>query len=87
LGRLLAIAESYPDLKANQNMIALQEELSSTENKVAFARQAYNDAVMRYNTKREQFPAVLLAGAFNFTEAELFEITDEKERQVPQVKF
>ena len=87
LGRLLAIAESYPDLKANENMIALQEELSTTENKVAFARQAYNDAVMRYNTKREQFPGVLLAGTFNFAEAELFEIQDEKEREVPQVKF
>ena len=87
VGRLLALAESYPDLKANENMIALQEELSSTENKVAFARQAYNDAVMRYNTKREQFPAVIIAGAFNFGEAELFEIEDEKDREVPQVKF
>ena len=87
LGRLLAIAESYPDLKANQNMMLLQEELTSTENKVAFARQGYNDAVTRYNTKREQFPAVLIASSFGFREAELFEIEGEKERQAPQVKF
>lgn len=87
IGRLFALAESYPDLKANQNMMSLQEELSSTENKVAFARQAYNDAVMRYNTKREQFPAVMLAGTFGFDEAELFEVEDEKQREAPQVKF
>jgi LemA protein len=87
IGRLFALAESYPDLKANQNMMALQEELSSTENKVAFARQAFNDAVTRYNTKREQFPAVLFAGMFGFREAELFEIEDEKEREAPKVKF
>jgi len=87
LGRLLALAEAYPDLKANQNMMSLQEELSSTENKVAFSRQAYNDAVMRYNTRREQFPAVLLAGMFGFTEAELFELEDEQQREAPQVKF
>ena len=87
IGRLFALAESYPDLKASQNMMALQEELSSTENKVAFSRQAYNDAVMKYNTKREQFPAVLLAGMFGFGEAALFEIKEEKEREAPQVKF
>ncbi|MFV1964955.1 MAG: LemA family protein [Pirellulaceae bacterium] len=87
VGRLFALAESYPDLKANQNMMSLQEELSSTENKVAFARQAYNDAVMRYNTGRERFPAVLLAGTLGFTEAEMFEIEEEKERDAPQVKF
>jgi LemA protein len=87
IGRLFALAESYPDLKANQNMMSLQEELSSTENKVAFARQAFNDAVMRYNTGREQFPAVLLAGMLGFHEAELFEIEDEKQREAPQVKF
>jgi LemA protein len=87
LSRLLAVAEAYPDLKANQNMMMLQEELSSTENKVAFTRQGYNDAVMRYNTKREQFPAVLIANSFGFREAELFEIESDKERQAPQVKF
>jgi LemA protein len=87
IGRLFALAESYPDLKANQNMLSLQEELSSTENKIAFARQSYNDAVMRYNTKREQFPAVLLAGTFGFGPAELFEVSVEKERETPQVKF
>ena len=87
MGRLFALAESYPDLKANQNMLSLQEELSSTENKVAFSRQAFNDAVTRYNTRREQFPAVLLAGMLGFAEASLFEITSEKEREAPQVKF
>jgi len=87
LGRLLAIAEAYPDLKANQNMMMLQEELSSTENKVAFARQAYNDAVMRYNTQRETFPDVVVANFLNFTEARLFEIEVEKEREAPRVSF
>lgn len=87
LGRLFAVMEAYPDLKANQNMMALQEELTSTENKIAFARQAFNDAVMRYNTRREQFPAVLFAGMFGFDEAEFFEIESEKERETPQVKF
>jgi len=87
LSRLLAVAESYPDLKANQNMLSLQEELTSTENKVAFSRQGYNDSVMRYNTQREQFPAVLLAGTFGFGPAELFEVESEKERAAPQVKF
>jgi LemA protein len=87
LGRLFAVAEAYPDLKANQNMMALQEELSSTENKVAFARQAYNDAVMRYNTQRETFPDVAVANFLNFTEARLFEIDSEKEREAPRVSF
>ncbi len=87
IGRLFALAESYPDLKANENMLSLQEELTSTENKVAFSRQAFNDAVMQYNTRREQFPAVLLAGMFGFHPAELFEIESEKEREAPQVKF
>lgn len=87
IGRLFALAESYPDLKANENMLNIQEELTSTENKVAFARQGYNDAVTSYNTKREQFPAVLLAGTFGFSGAELFEIEDEKQRDTPQVKF
>lgn len=87
LGRLMVVAEAYPDLKANQNMMALQEELTSTENKVAFARQSYNDSVMTYNTKREVFPTNIVAGMFNFGPAELFKIEDEKEREVPKVSF
>jgi LemA protein len=87
LGRLFAVAESYPDLKANQNMMSLQEELSSTENKVAFSRQAYNDAVMGYNTARETFPTVIFAGMFNFQEADLFEIEEEEQREAPKVSF
>jgi LemA protein len=87
LGRLFALAEAYPDLKANQNMLALQEELGSTENKVAFARQAYNDAVMQYNTRRETFPDVVVANFLNFTEARLFELDSEKEREAPRVSF
>lgn len=87
LGRLFAVMESYPDLKANQNMMAVQEELTSTENKIAFARQAYNDAVMTYNTRREVFPSNLIAGMFNFSEAPLFEIEDQDEREAPQVSF
>ena len=87
LGRLFAVVESYPDLKANENMARLMEELTSTENRIAFARQAYNDAVTTYNTKRETFPSVLLAGAFGFTAAELFEIQDEQQREAPQVTF
>lgn len=87
LGRLLMVAESYPDLKANQNMLALQEELTSTENKIAFARQGFNDSVTEYNTAREQFPAVVIANNFGFKEAELLEIDDEKKREAPQVKF
>ena len=87
LGRLFAVAEAYPDLKANANMMQLSEELTSTENRVAFARQAYNDSVMTYNTARETFPSVLLAGAFGFGPAALFEVTREAEREAPQVKF
>jgi LemA protein len=87
LSRLLMVAEAYPDLKANQNMMALQEELTSTENKVAFARQGYNDSVTRYNTARERFPAVMIAGSFGFQKAELFEIESEKEREAPRVSF
>ncbi|MFP4069682.1 MAG: LemA family protein [Opitutales bacterium] len=82
-----ALSEAYPDLKANQNMMQLTEELTSTENKVSFARQAFNDAVMRYNTEREQFPAVILAGMFNFGPAEFFEIEDEAEKEAPKVSF
>jgi LemA protein len=87
LGRLFALAEAYPDLKANQNMSQLMEELTSTENKVAFARQAYNDAVMTYNTGRETFPAVVFAGPMGFGPAELFEIEVEAEREAPKVSF
>lgn len=87
LGRLLAISEAYPDLKANQNMLAIQEELTSTENKVGFARQAYNDAVTAYNTSREVFPNVLFAGALGFAPAQLFELDSPKEREAPRVSF
>jgi LemA protein len=87
LGRLFALAEAYPDLKANQTMSQLMEELTSTENKVAFSRQAYNDAVMIYNTARERFPAVTIANMMNFQEAALFEITAPAEREAPKVKF
>ena len=87
LGRLFALSENYPDLKANQNMLSLQEELSSTENKVAFARQAYNDAVMAYNTSREVFPNVIFAGMFNFQQANLFEVEEAQQREAPKVSF
>lgn len=87
LGRLLVTVERYPDLKANQTMEKLMEELSSTENKVSFARQAYNDAVMHYNTKREVFPNTLIAGPFGFKEAILFEVKEEKEKEAPKVSF
>ncbi|MFZ9964354.1 MAG: LemA family protein [Terrimicrobiaceae bacterium] len=87
LGRLLAVAENYPDLKANQNMMQLTEELTSTENKVAFARQAYNDSVMAYNTQREVFPTNIVAGIFNFAAAELFQVDNAAERQAPKVSF
>ncbi len=87
LGRLFALSEAYPDLKANENMMQLSEELTTTENKVAFARQAYNDSVMDYNTLRESFPNNLFAGWFSFGPAELLEIEDEGKREVPQVAF
>jgi LemA protein len=87
LGRLFALAEAYPDLKANQNMLNLQEELTSTENKVSFARQAYNDSVMQYNNMRESFPTVIVASLFGFSQADQFEITDIGERQSPKVNF
>ncbi|MGA9575687.1 MAG: LemA family protein [Lysobacterales bacterium] len=87
LGRLFAVSESYPDLKANQNMMQLSEELTTTENKVAFARQAYNDSVMQYNTMRESFPNNFFAGWFNFQHAELLEIEDEAKREAPKVTF
>jgi LemA protein len=88
LGRFFALAESYPDLKANQNMLSLQEELTSTENKVAFSRQAYNDAVMGYNTARETFPNSIIAGATGFGPAQLFELeAPAVERAAPKVSF
>ncbi len=87
IGRLFALAEAYPDLKANQNMLQLTEELTSTENKVAFSRQAFNDAVTAYNTAREVAPANLIANAFGFTAAELFKVDTPTERDAPQVKF
>jgi LemA protein len=87
LGRLFALAEAYPDLKANQNMMQLSEELTTTENKVSFARQAFNDAVMAYNTAREVFPNNIFANMFAFKEAQLFEINVESEREAPKVSF
>ena len=87
MGKFFALAEAYPDLKANQNMMQLTEELTSTENKISFARQAYNDSVMTYNTRREQFPAVIFAGMFNFTEAQLFEIENKAEKEAVKVSF
>jgi LemA protein len=87
LGRLLAVAESYPDLKANQNMLGLQEELTSTENKVSFARQAFNDAVTEYNTRRESFPTNLIAGLFQFAAAELWQVDAPEERKGVRVSF
>ena len=87
LSRLFALSEAYPDLKANENMRSLQEELTSTENKIAFARQAYNDAVTRYNTQREVVPDVFIANTFNFREAMLFELESPAEREAPRVAF
>jgi LemA protein len=87
LSRLMVVSEQYPDLKANQNMMQLTEELTSTENKIAFARQAYNDTVMVYNTSRETFPNVLIAGVGGFQPAELFRIEDATERNAPKVQF
>lgn len=88
LGRLFALAEAYPDLKANQTMMALQEELTTTENKVAFARQAFNDAITAFNTYRDSFPAVLLAGSFGFQPASLLEFEDREAIQAaPKVSF
>jgi len=87
LGRLLMVAGDYPDLKANENMMALQEELTSTENKVSFARQGYNDAVTTYNTAREVFPASMISSSFGFENAELYEIEEESNREAPEVSF
>ncbi|MGB5810057.1 MAG: LemA family protein [Polyangiales bacterium] len=87
LGRLFALSEAYPDLKANQNMMQLSEELSSTENKIAFSRQAFNDAVLNYNNKCEMLPSNIIAGMFGFKKAEFFEIEHTQERDPVQVQF
>ena len=87
LGRLFALSEAYPDLKANQNMMQLTEELTSTENKISFARQAYNDAVTVYNTGREVFPKNIIANMFNFMAATLFEVEDATQKEAPKVSF
>lgn len=87
LGRLFALSEAYPDLKSNANMMQLSEELTSTENKVSFSRQAYNDSVTAYNTQREVFPTNMIAGMFNFGEASLFEVSHESEREAVKVEF
>ena len=87
LSRVMVVAEAYPDLKANQNMMQLTEELTSTENRIAFARQAYNDSVMAYNNKREVFPSNIIAGMFGFIAAALLEITDPGQREAPKVSF
>lgn len=87
MGRLFALSEGYPELRSNQNMLQLQEELTSTESKVAFARQAYNDAVMHFNNKIEVFPSNFIAGMFKFVPATMFEVADESERESVEVKF
>lgn len=87
LRSLMMLTENYPDLKANQNMLSIQEELTSTENKISFARQHYNDSVLRYNTQREQFPTSVIAGMFNFAQEPYFEVTEAEQREAPQVKF
>ena len=87
LGRLFAVAESYPDLKASQNFLALQEELASTENKIGFARQYYNQSVMNLNNKIQMFPSNIIAGMFNFEAGEFFELKDEAAREAPKVSF
>jgi LemA protein len=87
LSRLLAVAEAYPDLKANQNFLALQEELTSTENKIGFSRQFYNDSVLRYNNQTQVFPSNIVAGMFGFKAEEFFETTTTAEREAPKVSF
>jgi LemA protein len=87
LKSLFAVAEAYPELKANQNFLSLQEELTSTENKIAFSRQFYNDTVMTFNTRIEVFPVNMVAGMFNFLRREFFEVKDEAQRQAPKVQF
>lgn len=87
LSKFMLVVENYPDLKANQNFLSLQETLTSTENKIAFARQGYNDQVLFYNNKIEMFPSNIVAGSFNFTKRDFFEIENEEERNVPKVSF
>ncbi|MEN6626285.1 MAG: LemA family protein [Candidatus Sumerlaeia bacterium] len=87
LGKLMLLVEQYPNLKANENFLALQEELTATENRIGFARQHYNDSVMQYNTSTQSFPNNIIAGMFNFAEQPFFQIEDAAERQAPQVKF
>lgn len=87
ISRFFLVVENYPDLKANTNFLALQEELTSTENKISFSRQNYNDQVMVFNNKIQMFPSNMIAGMFNFTAQEFFEITDTAERKVPKVDF
>ncbi|MFN3873643.1 MAG: LemA family protein [Ignavibacterium sp.] len=87
LGQLRVQVENYPDLKANQNFLALQEELTATENKISFARQNYNDQVLMYNNKIQMFPSNIVAGMFNFKEEEFFELKDQAEKEVPKVSF
>ena len=87
MGQFYVVVENYPDLKANQNFLALQEELTSTENKISFSRQNYNDQVLFYNNKIEMFPSNIIAGMFNFTKDEFFEVEDEAERNAPKVQF
>lgn len=87
LGRLLAVAESYPDLKASQNFLALQEELTSTENKISFSRQYYNDSVLKYNNKTQMFPSNIIAGMFAFKAGEFFEVVVPEQREAPKVSF
>ncbi len=87
LARLMVVVERYPELKANQNFLALQEELSSTENKISFSRQYYNDSVMRFNNQTQVFPSNIIAGMFGFRAGEFFEVTVEEERQAPKVSF
>lgn len=87
LGSFFVVVENYPDLKANQNFLALQEELTATENRISFARQGYNDQVLFFNNKIQMFPSNIIAGMFNFKEAEFFEIEDVKEKEVPKVQF
>jgi LemA protein len=87
LSRLMVVVERYPELKANQNFLGLQEELTSTENRIGFARQFYNDTVMQYNTRTQSFPANLIAGMFRFTGERFFEIEDAASREAPQVRF
>ncbi len=87
LSRLLLVVENYPDLKANQNFLALQEELTSTENKISFSRQYYNDSVLRYNNKTQMFPSNMMAGMMGFKASEFFEVTAAEEREAPKVSF